>query len=108
MKPMAPGSIFHHIFSDYKPKKPKNTSLSFIYFYFVLRFSNLLYLSLSDLTIAIDLEGTDNPFIVACKCLIVCVGAYIGGLLVPPTGLIPWFSIEGNTYVYFVASPFPL
>ena len=30
----------------------------FIYFYFVLRFSNLLYLSLSDLTF-----GIDNPFI---------------------------------------------
>jgi hypothetical protein len=27
---------------------------------------------------------------------------------VPPTGLIPWFLTEGNTYLYFAASPFPL
>ena len=44
-------------------QKPKNTSLSFICFYFVLRFSNLLYLSLSDLILASDREGIDNPFI---------------------------------------------
>ena len=42
------------------------------------------------------------------KCLIVCVGAYIGDLRVSPTGLIPWFLTEGNTYLYFDASPFPL
>ena len=60
---MAPGSIFHYIFSDLYTKKPKNTLLRFIYFYFVLRFSNLLYLSLSDLTFESDREGIDNPFI---------------------------------------------
>ena len=37
--------------------------MQFIYFYFVLHFSNILYLSLPDLTIAIDREGIDNPFI---------------------------------------------
>ena len=45
---------------------------------------------------------------VGCKCLIVCVGASIGDLRVSPTGLIPWFLTEGNTYLYCVASPFPL
>src|SRR3990170_8991519 len=44
-------------------QKPKNTLLQFICFYFVLRFRNLLYLFLSDLTFAIDREGIDNPFI---------------------------------------------
>ena len=43
-----------------------------------------------------------------CKCLLVCEGAYIGDLLVPPTGLIPWFLTEGNTYATIAASPFPL
>ena len=38
-------------------------TLQFIYFYLVLRFSNILYLSLLDLTFAIDREGIDNPFI---------------------------------------------
>ena len=37
---------------------------------------------------------------------VVDISAYIGDLLVPPTGLIPWFLTEGNTYLYFAASPF--
>ena len=61
VKPMAPGSIFHHIFSDLQTKKPKNTVLQFIYCYFILRFSNVLYPSLSDLSIAIDLKGLTTP-----------------------------------------------
>ena len=51
-----------HIFRSFN-QKPKNTSPSFIYFYFVLRFSNILYPSLSDLILASDREGIDNPFI---------------------------------------------
>ena len=62
VKPMALGSIFHHIFLVLQTKKPKNTLLQFIYFYFVLCFSNILYLSLSDLILASDPEGIDNPF----------------------------------------------
>ena len=46
-----PSYIFRSINQKYK-----NTSLSFIYFLFVL------YLSLSDLTFASDREGIDNPF----------------------------------------------
>jgi hypothetical protein len=39
--------------------------------------------------------------------LIVCAGALIGDLLVPPTGLIPWFSkTEGNTYSTLLHHPF--
>ena len=60
VKPMAPGSIFLHIFSY---PYTKNTLLQFIYFYLLLRFSNLLYLSLSDCILASDREGIDNPFI---------------------------------------------
>ena len=36
--------------------------LQFICFYFVLHFSKLLYLSLSDFILASDREGIDNPF----------------------------------------------
>ena len=57
-------------------KKPKNTLLQFICFYFSLRFSNLLYLSLSDLILASDREGIDNPFsrcvqvfVSLCRCI---------------------------------------
>src|SRR5215216_2001304 len=53
----GPGSILLIIFSYLYTK---NTLMQFIYFYFVLRFSNLLYLSLSDLTFASDHEGIDN------------------------------------------------
>src|SRR6266496_2688780 len=48
VNPMAPGSIFHHIFSDLQNQKPRNTLLQFICVYFPLCFSNILYLSLSD------------------------------------------------------------
>ena len=62
-------------------QKPQNTLLQFIYFYFILRFSYLLYLSLSDLTFASNREGLDNPFIaLGASCLIVCAG--IGDLCV--------------------------
>jgi hypothetical protein len=57
---MAPGSIFHHIFSDLYTK---NTLLQFYLLLFSLPFSNLLYLSLLDLILASDREGIDNPFI---------------------------------------------
>ena len=48
-----------HIFGSIKQKNPKIPCA----IYLVLHFSNLLYLSLSDLTIEIDHEGIDNPFI---------------------------------------------
>jgi hypothetical protein len=63
VKPMAPGVYFpSYIFISIN-QKPKNTLLQVIYFYFVLHFSNLLYLSLSDLILASDRGGIDNPFI---------------------------------------------
>ena len=75
VKPIAPGSIFHHIsfrstffcnllLSDLQTINTKN-----IYF--------TVYLSLLDLTFASSREGIDNPFIVlgAC-CLIVCAGIW--------------------------------
>ena len=70
----APRSIFHHIFfRSINQKTPKNTSLQFICF----TFSNLLYLSLSDLTFASGREGIDNPFIaLVASSLFVCVGAW--------------------------------
>ena len=68
-----------------------------------------ILLSLSVLTFASYREGIENPFIaLVVRFLFVCVGAIIGDLCVPRTGLIPWFLTEGNTYFYFAASPFPL
>ena len=60
-------AIFY--FQIYKPKNPKILCCNL----FVLRFSNLLHLSLSDLILASDREGIDNPFIAlgASICLFV-------------------------------------
>ena len=60
MKPMAPGSIFHHI------NLP--TLAIFIAFYFTLHLyhkntKNIILSYLSDLTLVSDSEGIDNPFI---------------------------------------------
>ena len=97
MKPMAPGSIFYHI-------SFQSTFISiFTFRIYIIKYQKYIYLiilSLSDLTFASGREGIDNPFIaLVASCLLVCAGAYIGDLLVPPTGLIPWFSkTKGNTY----------
>ena len=90
-------------------QKPKNTSLSFIYFYFVLRFSNLLYPSLLDLILASDREGIDNPFITLGASVWLFVQVHI--LETCLCLLLDWYlrsQTEGNTYLYFVASPFPV
>ena len=72
MKPMVPGSIFHHIkfliyfilqslLSNLHHKNTKNISLTL--------------LSLPDLTFASEGEGIDNPFItLVARFLFVCVG----------------------------------
>ena len=82
VKPMAPGSIFHHIsfqstilqsftFRSIHQKNPKIC-------YLLISF---LYLSLSDLTFESNREGIDNPFIaLGASCLIVCAG--IGDLCI--------------------------
>ena len=73
VKPMAPGSIFHHIsfqsififaiFTFYLYHKNKNTK-------------NIILSYLSDLTLLSDREGIDNPFIaLVTRILFVCVGA---------------------------------
>ena len=46
-----------------KTKNTKNTLLHYFYFCFTFRSSNLFYLSLSDLILASNREGIDNPFI---------------------------------------------
>ena len=73
MKPMAPGSIFHHINLQHLA--------IFIAFYFTLHLyykntKNIILSYLSDLTFVSDREGIDNPFIaLVARILFVCVGA---------------------------------
>ena len=78
VKPMAPGSIFHHIIF-----------LSIYYFFrylfcnlyfsiYIIKYQKYIYLvivSLSDLTFASGREGIDNPFIaLVARFLFVCAG----------------------------------
>ena len=106
VKPMAPGSIFHHInlqstsyllfcnlyFSIYKTKIPK---------IFIL-------LSLSDLTFASGREGIDNPFIaLVARFLFVCVGtrdSRVVSYWIDTLVIKNW----GKYLRCFAASPFPL
>ena len=78
MKPMAPGSIFHHI-------NLPTTSYFWRRFYFALftfhlyhkNTKNSILSYLSDLTLVSDREGLDNPFItLVARFLFVCVGAW--------------------------------
>ena len=71
MKPMAPGSILHHI------------SLHLFYFTFFIfnlyhkNTKNIILSSLSDLTFASGREGINNPFIaLVARFLFVSVGAW--------------------------------
>ena len=70
VKPMAPGSTFHHI--SFRP-------ILFCNLYFPIYIIKIpkiiILLSLSDLTFASGREGIDNPFIaLVARFLFVCVG----------------------------------
>ena len=70
VKPMAPGSIFHHI---------SFRSILFCNLYFQIYIIKIpkifILLPLSDLTFASGREGIDNPFIaLVARFLFVCVG----------------------------------
>ena len=103
MKPMAPGSIFHHI---------SFRSILFCNLYFPIYIIKIpkifILLSLSDLTFASGREGIDNPFIaLVARFLFVCVGAWdLGGASYWIDTLV--LKTEGNTYATLAASPSPL
>ena len=105
VKPMAPGSIFIILILQYLV-----ISFAFILLCIFITKHQKYYSIISIRSHSRKWPWRDwQPlFCVVCKCLLVCAGACIGDLLVPPTRLIPWFLTEGNTYLYFVASPFPL
>ena len=92
MKPMALGSIFHHIsfrstilvsdllFLQSFTFRSINQNTKNIYF--------IVYLSLSDLTFASNREGIDNPFIALGASLFDCLCRYLVICALSPTGLI--------------------
>ena len=77
VKPMAPGSIFHHI-----NLRQQVISINVYFAFFTFSFNhkntkNIILSSLSDLTFASGYEGIDNPFIaLVARFLFVCVGAW--------------------------------
>ena len=64
VKTMAPGLSFTYYFQIYKTKNLKISSCNLFTFTSFCTFTYLLYLSLSDLTLASNREGIGNPFIV--------------------------------------------
>ena len=76
VKPMAPGSIFHHIIflSIYYSFRLLFCNLYFPIY--IIKIPKIFILSyLSDLTLISDREGLDNPFIaLVVRFLFVCVG----------------------------------
>ena len=111
VRPMAPGSIFHHI---NLPSTCQFLSPFFLFcnLYFPIYTTKIptifTLLSLSDLTFAIGREGIDNPFIaLVARFLIVCAGTrWLVCRL-----LLDWYlgSQNWGKYLrYFAASPFPL
>ena len=103
-----PLGIFPSIlFLDLQCQKHKIPCCDLFTFILFCTFTYVLYSSLSDLILASNREGVDNPCIALGASICLRVGAIIGDLCVPPTGLIPWFLTDGNTYLYFAASPFP-
>ena len=109
VKPMAPGSIFHHI------NLPTLSYFHYRLFYFASLFTlyykntkNIILSYLSDLTLVSDREGIDNPFIaLVARFLFVCVGAWDSRVVsywIATLVLKNW----GKYLRYFAASPFPL
>ena len=105
VKPMAPGSIFHHI---------NLPILSyFLCHFFTLHLyhkntKNIILSYLSDLTLVSDREGIDSPFIaLVARFLFVCVGAWdlcVISYWIDTLVLKNW----GKYLRYSAASPFPL
>ena len=104
----GPGSIFHHIsfqstilqsfiFRSINQKPQK-------YFIFCLVLFIYLY-QISPLQVTV--KGLTTPL--SCWVQVFdCLCRYWWFARSCPTGLLPWFLTEGNTYLYFAASPFPL
>ena len=103
VKPMAPGSIFHHISFQ---------SIIFCNLYFPIYIIKVpkifILLSLSYLTFASGREGIENPFIaLVARFLFVCAGTRD---LSVASYWIDTFVLKnrGKYLRYFAASPFPL
>ena len=74
VKPMAPGSIFHHI--NLSTLSYSQCCFYFVYFTLQLYHKNTKNIILSDLTFVSDREWINNPFItLVARMLFVCVGA---------------------------------
>ena len=103
VKPMAPGSIFHHI-------SFWSILICNLYFpIYIIKIPKIfILLALSDLTFASGCEGIDNPFIaLVARFLFVCVGTrylHVASYWIDTLFLKNW----GKYLRYFAASPFPL
>ena len=93
-----------YIFRFINQKNPKIPCCTLFIFTLVFSFIYILYLSLSLLFVTV--KGLTTPFSRCVQVFFSLCRCIDWDLLVPSTGLIPWFLTEANTYLYFSASPF--
>ena len=107
MKPMALGSIFHHIsFQSIILVSYLLLLQSFTFHFINQKCYFTVYPSISDLILQITVKGLTTPLsrwvqvgVFVCRYSVACV--------LCRTGLIPWFSkSEGNTYSTLLHHPF--
>ena len=112
VKPLAPGSLFHHISSLFHHTSFRSTILQYFTFWSINQKYQkyLLYrlsISIRSHLLQVSVKGLKTPLshwvqVVDCLC------RYLVTCALSPTGLIPWFSNRGKYLLYFAASPFPL
>ena len=107
VKPMAPGSIFHHISFRYTILVSYLLSLQYFTFHSInQKYYFTVYSSISDLTLQIIVKGLTTRLSRWVQ-VGVCLCRYSVACVLSPTGLIPWFSkTEGNTYATLLHHPF--
>ena len=110
VKPMARGSIFHHI--SFRSTIWVSYLLSLQSFTFrsinqkYQKYYFTIYPSLSDLKLQITMKGLTTPLSRWVQ-VGVCLCRYSVACALSPSGLIPWFSkAEGNTYSTLLRHPF--
>jgi len=109
VKPMAPGSILHYTILPTTSHFHRRLFCNLYFSMYTTKIPKIfILLSLSDLTFASGLEGTDNPLIaLVARFLIVCAGTRdlrVVSYWIDTLVLKNW----GKYLCYFAASPFPL
>ena len=95
-----------YVFRSIKPKTQKCLAAIYLYLLYCAFYLSFKSISIRSYFCKWPWRDWQPLFCIVCKCSLVCVGAYIGDLLVPPTGLIPWFLTKEILILTFLHHPF--